>query len=66
MIPQLSGADEDAYLDAAAALLGLPIRPAHRAEALAAFRVLRQHAALVTAFPLPEEIEAAPRFSPFP
>jgi hypothetical protein len=54
----------EAYLDAASVLLGLPIRPEHRDEALAAFRVLTEHGKLVTEFNLPEIIEAAPRFTP--
>jgi hypothetical protein len=52
------------YLDAAAALLGLPIRPEHRGEVLAAFEVLTAQGRLVTEFELPETIEAAPRFVP--
>jgi Protein of unknown function (DUF4089) len=52
------------YLDAASALLGLPIRPEHRNEVLAAFHVLVEHGKLVTEFTLPEAIEAAPRFTP--
>jgi hypothetical protein len=52
------------YLDAASALLGLPIRPEDREEVLKAFAVLRGHAQLVAAFPLPEETEVAPRFQP--
>ncbi len=56
--------DETAYIDAAAALLGLPIRQEDRAEVIAAFAALRAQARLVTAFTLPAEIEAAPRFTP--
>jgi hypothetical protein len=52
------------YLDVASALLGLPIRPEHRDEVLAAFRVLVEHGNLVAEFALPEAIEAAPRFIP--
>ena len=52
------------YLNAASALLGLPIRPEDRAEVLAAFAVLREQAALVMSFELPVEVEAAPRFEP--
>jgi hypothetical protein len=54
----------EAYFDAAAAHLALPVRPEHREEALAAFRVLTEQARLVTEFDLPAEIEAAPRFTP--
>ena len=52
------------YLQAASALLGLPIRPEHQDEVLAAFRVLVEHGKLVTEFTLPEAVEAAPRFTP--
>ncbi len=55
---------EDAYLDATSALLKLPIQPEHRKEVAAAFAVLREQASLIMAFQLPEEIEAAPRFTP--
>jgi hypothetical protein len=51
-----------AYFDAAAVLLGLQPLAEHRDEALAAFRVLAAEARLVTEFPLPAAIEAAPRF----
>ena len=53
-----------AYLAAASALLGLPIRPEDSQPVLAALAVLRAQAALITAFPLPHETEAAPRFRP--
>jgi anthranilate phosphoribosyltransferase len=56
--------DETAYLDAAAILLGLPIRPEHRDEVAAAFAVLREQARLLAQFALPEDTEAAPRFIP--
>lgn len=56
--------DPVSYLNAAAALLGLPIRPEHRAAVEAAFAVLRAQGELVTGFPLPEETEAAPRYEP--
>ena len=55
-------ATHETYLDAAAALLGLPIRPEHRAEVLAAFAVLMGHARLLEEFALPDDVEAAPRF----
>lgn len=52
------------YLDTVAIVLDLPIRPEHRDEVLAAFRVLSAQAKLVTEFELPETINAAPRFTP--
>lgn len=51
-----------AHLDASAALLGLTVDPAWRAEALANLRTLAGAAALVAAFPLPDEAEPAPVF----
>ncbi len=53
---------DEAYLDAAAALLDLPIRPEQRAEVVAAFIVLMGHARSLAGFVLPDAIEAAPRF----
>jgi hypothetical protein len=52
------------YMDAAAALLGLPIQQQHRAAALAAFMVLLAQGRLVTEFALPEDIDPAPRYLP--
>jgi len=54
----------EADLDAASALLGLPIRPEHRSEVVAAYVVLTAHARHLAEFPLPEAVEAAPRFTP--
>jgi hypothetical protein len=56
--------DAEAYLDAAAALLGLPIDPAHRPGVLLNLQRLAEMAALVMEFPLPDEIEPAPVFTP--
>ncbi len=63
-VPAVHDDPIEAYFEAASALLGLPILPEHREEALAAFKVLRQHAAVVTDFALPDDTEAAPRFKP--
>jgi hypothetical protein len=54
----------ESYMDAAAALLGLPIQAEHRAAVEAAFAVLLAQGRVVTEFALPEEIDAAPRFRP--
>ena len=56
--------DAEAYLDAAAALLGLPLDPAHRPGVLLNLRRLAEMAALVTEFPLPDDAEPAPVFTP--
>ena len=56
--------DPDAYIEAASALVGLPLDPAHRpAFALNLLRIAEM-AALVMEFPLPDETEPAPVFSP--
>jgi hypothetical protein len=55
---------EESFFAVASALLGLPIKPEHYDDALAAFRVLTTQAKLVTDFPLPNEIDAAARFTP--
>ncbi len=52
------------YLAQAAILLDLPIRAEHHDEVLAAFRVLRAQALLITEFELPPQCEAAPRYTP--
>ena len=56
--------DPEAYLAAAAPLLGLTLDPAWIAPILANLRVLASAGDLVSSFPLPDDIEAAPRFEP--
>jgi len=56
--------DAEAYVDAAAALIGLRIDPAHRPGVIVNFERLAQMAALVMEFPLPDETEPAPVFRP--
>jgi hypothetical protein len=56
--------DAEAYVDAAAALIGLPLDPAHRPGIVLNLERIAQMAALVMAFPLPEETEPAPVFEP--
>ena len=56
--------DADAYVEAAAALIGLPIDPAHRPGVVLNLERIAQMAALVMDFPLPDEIEPAPVFRP--
>jgi len=52
----------DAYVDAAAHALGIPLRPEWRDSVKANLAVSFRMAALVTAFPLPDEAEPAPVF----
>ena len=56
--------DAEAYVDAAAALIGLPIDPAHRPGVIVNFERIAQMAALVMEFALPEKAEPAPVFRP--
>jgi len=56
--------DAEAYVDAAAALIGLPIDPAHRPGVVVNIARIAQMAALVMEFPLPDEAEPAPVFRP--
>jgi hypothetical protein len=56
--------DHEAYVDAAAALIGLPIDPAHRPGVIVNLERIAQMAALVMEFALPEEAEPAPVFRP--
>ena len=54
--------DAETYVDAAAALIGLPLDPAHRPGVILNIERIAQMAALIMAFPLPEETEPAPVF----
>ena len=56
--------DIEAYIDPAAALVGLPIDPAHRPGIVLNLGRIAEMAALVMAFPLPDDIEPAPVFGP--
>ena len=56
--------DPKAYVDAAAALIGLTIDPAHRPGVVVNLERIAQMAALVMEFPLPDEAEPAPVFRP--
>lgn len=52
--------DLSAHVEGAAGLLGLPVAPDWREAVVANLRVLQAAAALVGAFPLPDEADAAP------
>ena len=56
--------DVEVYVDAAAALIGLPLDPAHRPGVVLNMQRIAEMAGLVMAFPLPEETEPAPVFLP--
>ena len=56
--------DPAAYVDQAAALLDLPLTPAHRPGVIENMARLAALAALVTSFALPEEVEPGPVFRP--
>jgi hypothetical protein len=56
--------DIEVYVDAAAALIGLPLDPAHRPGVILNMQRIAEMAGLVMAFPLPEETEPAPVFRP--
>ena len=56
--------DAAAYVDAAAALIGLPLDPTHRPGVILNIERIAEMAGLVMAFPLPEETEPAPVFRP--
>jgi hypothetical protein len=56
--------DAGTYVDAAAALIGLPLDPAHRPGVILNMQRIAEMAALVMAFPLPEGTEPAPVFRP--
>ena len=56
--------DIEAYVDATAQLIGLPLDPAHRPGVVLNLGRIAQMAALVMDFPLPEETEPAPVYEP--
>jgi hypothetical protein len=56
--------DAACYVDAAAALMGLPLDPAHRPGVILNMQRIAEMAVLVMAFPLPEETEPASVFRP--
>ena len=56
--------DAEAYVDAAAALIGLRIDPAHRPGVVLNLERIAQMAMPVMDFPLPDESEPAPVFRP--
>ncbi|MFT6773314.1 MAG: hypothetical protein ACJA1L_001024 [Paracoccaceae bacterium] len=57
--------DHDAYIDAASALVGLPIAPAHRPGVATFLAIAADMAALVNAAPLDEaEQQHAPTYLP--
>ena len=62
--PELEQDAIAAYVDRTAAMVGLPIAAAHRAEVIEQFGRLLGVAALFMEFPLPEGIEPGPVFRP--
>jgi hypothetical protein len=54
----------EAYVDAAAQLVRLPLDPAHRPGVVLNLERIAQMAALFMEFPLPDETEPAPIFEP--
>ncbi|MCW5686971.1 MAG: DUF4089 domain-containing protein [Pseudolabrys sp.] len=52
----------DAYIDAAAQILGLPLQENWKSAVKANLNVTLTHAALVEEFPLPDDAEPAPVF----
>lgn len=60
----LSMHDVACYADAAAVMIGLPIPPEFRAGVLEHLAGVLGLAQLVMAFPVPDEITAAPVFRP--
>jgi Protein of unknown function (DUF4089) len=57
-------AEIEAYVDATAKLIDLPIAPEHRPGVVQFTAGLFEAAALVSELPLPDEVEAAPVFYP--
>ncbi|MBD1806270.1 DUF4089 domain-containing protein [Microcoleus sp. FACHB-SPT15] len=53
-----------AYIEQMSEILDLPINPEYRPDVIKNFASICAIATLVTDFPLPEDIEAAPVFEP--
>jgi hypothetical protein len=58
------GFDPEAYADAAAALIGLPLDAAHRPGVVLNLERIAAMAALLMSFPLDDDVEPAPVFRP--
>ncbi|MCA3246926.1 MAG: DUF4089 domain-containing protein [Azospirillum sp.] len=56
--------DIDAFIDRTAALLGLPLDPAHKPGVAANLGRTAAIAKLVTEFPLPDDVEPGPVWRP--
>jgi hypothetical protein len=56
--------DLEAYVDRAAALIALPLDPAHRPGVCANLGRTAAIAKLVTEFPLPDDVEPGPVWRP--
>ncbi|WP_421658037.1 DUF4089 domain-containing protein [Leptothermofonsia sp. ETS-13] len=52
------------FVDQMAAAIALPLQPEHQPGVIDNFSRIRILAQLVTEFPLPEDVEAAPVFEP--
>lgn len=61
---KIPDSDVETYVDLAAAAVGLAIAPDHRPGVIVNFRRTAEIADLVTEFPIPDAIEAAPVFRP--
>jgi hypothetical protein len=53
-----------AYVDETAKRVSLPLAPEHRPGVIQFTGILLAQAALVTEFPLPDDVESAPVFRP--
>jgi hypothetical protein len=56
--------DAEAYVEAAAAAVGLPLDPSHRPGVILNLERIAEMAALFMDFPLPDDTEAAPVYQP--
>ena len=55
--------DIEAFVEAAARIVDLPLAPEHRSGVVMNFRRIAAMARLVNEFPLPPDVEPAPVFS---
>ena len=61
---KIADSDIETYVDLAASAVGLAVAPEHRPGVVLNFRRTAEVARLVTEFPIPDAVDAAPVFRP--
>jgi hypothetical protein len=63
-VPEPIDPQEDAFMEASAAMLGLTITAAHKPAIVENLRLIRGHLANVLSFEMPDREEPAPVYEP--